>query len=109
MSTQSQIDRPIADTRTGAPQIRLRGLLMLSVPVLISVVALYHLAACWNSPQPRPIRSQPHRIIHVIRAEHQMLPSTTGSLSDPSLVPDDERAFDPAAFPASWPYGAGWR
>jgi len=110
MSTQSQIEHPIADSRISAPQGRLRDRGMLGTPVLVIVIALYHLAAYWSSPPPTRMAIKPPRVIHVVRAEHQKLPPATGSsLSKPSDAPDDQRAFDPEDIPAPWPYGAGWR
>lgn len=105
MNTQS----PIADTRVAAPQRRLRDRGMLGIPVLVIVIALHHLAACWNSPQPKLMAIQPHRTVHLVRTTHQVPWPTTEPRSGPSLATDDERAFNPAAISAPWPYGAGWR
>jgi hypothetical protein len=109
--TQSSMDHMIPDMQPAVQEKRrFRDVWMLSVPTLIIVGALYHLATCWNCPQPTlgAIRSQ--RTIHFVRTGHQVLTSTQESPSEPSLVADDDLEF--AALPASGPsgpYGAGWR
>jgi hypothetical protein len=107
---QTSSDELTSDTRTGAPQKRLRDRWALVVPTLVIVIALYHLVACWNSPQPTPLGSGPHRTIYVVQARHQVPTTASASWSEPSLVRDDEpeSATLPAAG-ASWPFGAGWR
>lgn len=106
--THFSTDRQIPDVRLSARESgRLRDRWMLAVPILISVVALYHLATCWNGPEPKPVGNETRRTIHVGRAISQVPTSTTESLLEPSLVPDDTPAFDPAT--PSWPYAAGWR
>jgi hypothetical protein len=108
--TESSIEYPIPDVHPAAVQgRRLRDVGMLSVPLLIIVIALYHLATCCNSPQPVPMGTRPHRTIRVVRADHSVPASMMEPQGEPSLMPDDDRAFDPAANPEPWPYGAGWR
>jgi hypothetical protein len=108
--TQSSTDELISDTRIAAQQRCQRDRWALVVPALVIVIVLYHLVACWSSPQPTPLGSGPHRTIHVVRAGHQVPTTASASWSEPSLVPDDEP--ESATLPvagASRPYGAGWR
>jgi hypothetical protein len=74
---------------------------MVTVPILISAVAVYHLATCCNGPAPTLVPNRPHRTIPVVRSGNQALTSTTESPLEPSLVPDDEPACDAAE--QSWP------
>jgi hypothetical protein len=106
--TQSSVDEMTLGTRTPASQRRLRDRWMLGIPVLL-LIALCHLATCWNSLQATSLGGLSHRITHVVRTDHPKLASTTASLSETFEAPDDERALDPSAVPAPWPYGAGWR
>ena len=108
--TQSSIDHQIPDVRPPAVgRRRFRDLWMLGTLVLIIFVALYHLATFSNSEQPTPMGIQPHRTIHLVRAEHQAPASTKESRSEASPALEDESVFDPSAFPEPLPYGAGWR
>jgi len=106
--TQFLIDHHISDVRPVALERRqVRDRWMLGIPLLIIFVSLYHLAVCWNGPQPALMAVQPHRTIHVVRAGHQVRSSAKELQSDPALVLGDEAAFDTAT--PSWPYDAGWR
>jgi hypothetical protein len=106
--TRSTIDSQVSDVRPVAPEKRrVQDVWMLGVPLLIIFVSLYHLAVCWNSPQPALMAAQPHRTIHVVGMGHQVRPSAKESQRDPSPVLGDEAAFDTAT--PSWPYGVGWR
>jgi hypothetical protein len=111
--TQSSMYHPIPDAQPTTLEGRChRDHWLFGAPVLVIVIALCHLAACWNSQQPSPLGSWPHRTIHLVRAAHQVPASTSGLRTEPSLVADDEPAFDQATLPApgpSWPYRAGWR
>ena len=108
---QSTVCDPIPDVGPAVlEKRRLQDLWMAAAPVLVIFVALFHLAACWNSPQPTPWDSSPHRTIHLVRAGRQTPTPTSASWIEPSLVGDDEPEF--ATLPApgsSWPYGGGWR
>jgi 4-amino-4-deoxy-L-arabinose transferase-like glycosyltransferase len=101
---------PILYVRPAAQEkSRFREVWLLVAPALVIVIALCHLIACWNSPQPRPWDSRPHRTIQLIRAKRAVSASTREARSEPVLESDDEPGFDPATLPEAWPYGAGWR
>ena len=105
--TQFSMDHPIPDAQPTTLERRcLRDRWLFGAPLLIIVIALCHLAACWNSPQPTPLGSRPHRTIHLVRAGHRV-PVPTSELRS-----DDEPTFDQTTPPApgpAWPYGAAWR
>jgi hypothetical protein len=92
-----------------AARWRLRDLWMAAAPVLVIFVTLFHLAACWNSPQPPHMAARPQRTIHLVRAKRAVSASTREARSEPVLESDDEPGFDPTTLPEAWPYGAGWR
>ena len=108
---QSSTNDPILYVRPAAQEkSRFREVWLLVAPALVIVIALCHLVACWNSPQPRPWDSSPHRTIHLVRAGRQTPTPTSASWIEPSLVGHDEPEF--ATLPApgsSWPHGGGWR